>query len=250
MSIGTIASQAFNPTKLDGVKVWLDATDPATIIDDGSFVSAWGDKSSQEVNNAFQFTGCKQPTTGTDTINGRNVIKFDGINDLLRIAGFAGGIISQPNTIYIVFEMPVLSVSRGKILDGSNNGGRHVFETRGSDSDKWELFSGTVLRGGVGLASTPFIAALIYDGDDTEGYINGSFDIDGPVGAQPLDGLVMTTNFGEAEFFELKIGEIIVKNGASPTAERLEVQNYLANRWDINIDFPIAFSDDFSVDFS
>lgn len=85
MSIGINASQAFSPNKIDGLSLWLDASDVGTIIEVGGFVSQWSDKSGNG-NHATQTTGSQQPATGANTINGLNAITYDGMNDALIIA--------------------------------------------------------------------------------------------------------------------------------------------------------------------
>jgi len=82
MSIGVIASQAFSPNKIPGLSFWLDASDIATIIDSGGNVSAWGDKGKDGINLS-QLTGVAQPKTGINTINGKNVISFNGTTQFI-----------------------------------------------------------------------------------------------------------------------------------------------------------------------
>jgi hypothetical protein len=62
--------------------VWLDASDTGTITSSGGDVSQWSDKS---VNgrNFTQSSATAKPKTGTRTLNGKNVIDFDGSNDFL-----------------------------------------------------------------------------------------------------------------------------------------------------------------------
>jgi hypothetical protein len=55
--------------------LWLDAADTATIVESGGAVSQWNDKSGNG-RNAVQATGANQPTTGAETLNGRNVLSW------------------------------------------------------------------------------------------------------------------------------------------------------------------------------
>lgn len=60
-----------------GYNLWLDAADTATISVSGSAVTQWTDKSA----NAYTFTqgtAGNRPSSGTRTINSKNVIDFDG----------------------------------------------------------------------------------------------------------------------------------------------------------------------------
>lgn len=80
--IGITSSSKRKSEPVAGYKVWLDASDTTTITSSGGAVSQWTDKSA----NAYTFTqstATNKPTTGTRTINSKNVIDFDGTNDYL-----------------------------------------------------------------------------------------------------------------------------------------------------------------------
>ena len=67
-----------------GYSAWYDAADTATISLSGSAVTQWTDKSA----NAYKLTqgnSGRQPTSGVNTLNSKNVITFDG-NDVLLAA--------------------------------------------------------------------------------------------------------------------------------------------------------------------
>lgn len=77
--LGIIASSIppWNPSNLTDLKAWYDAADTATISVSGNAVTQWNDKSANAYN-VTQATGAKQPQSGTTTLNGKNVIAFDG----------------------------------------------------------------------------------------------------------------------------------------------------------------------------
>lgn len=75
----------FTPLVLRPV-LWLDAADTSTITSSGGAVSAWADKSGNGYS-AAQATSTKQPTTGSSTLNGLNVLSFDG-GDCLQVSSF------------------------------------------------------------------------------------------------------------------------------------------------------------------
>lgn len=80
--VSAIGGVGFSPLALPGLIAWHDASDAATITSSGGAVSQWDDKSGRG-NHLAQATAANQPTTGTLTINGLNVIDFDGTNDFL-----------------------------------------------------------------------------------------------------------------------------------------------------------------------
>jgi hypothetical protein len=79
----TSASGAqFIPTDISSLSLWLDASDTSTIIHTSNKVSQWNDKSSNGLN-VVQSIDANRPLTNTVTRNGKNVLSFDGVNDIL-----------------------------------------------------------------------------------------------------------------------------------------------------------------------
>ena len=69
--------------------LWLDAADASTITTVSGAVSQWNDKSGNG-RNATQTTAGNRPATGTATLNGRNVIRYDATDDFLSLSNTAG----------------------------------------------------------------------------------------------------------------------------------------------------------------
>jgi len=229
--IGVTASQAFVPNKIADLILWLEASDISTIINSGGFVSGWKDKS-KNGNNAAQTTGANQPTTGIETINGVNALKFDGINDSLLRATFTGGQVAQPNTIFVVWELPDLPLSTtGKMIDGGADPSRHVIEI--STNDRWQMWAGLFMFGTVRLENTPYITASLFNTTSSEAYVNGVQDVDGDVGDRFLNGISIASKFGVSAFLNVKIGEIIIYNKDVSTLERQQVEESLSNKWGV-----------------
>lgn len=94
---------AWKPTDVAGCKLWLKAD--AGITKDGSdYVSAWADQSGNG-NDASQGTGTNQPLWVDTQLNGKPVIRFDGINDYLKSVLNAS--ITQPMTVFIIYTEQV-----------------------------------------------------------------------------------------------------------------------------------------------
>lgn len=74
--------QAFSPTDISGIKAWYDASTLTGA--DGSSVSQWLDQSGNEAH-MFQGTSAARPTLQTNELNGRNVVRFDGVDDFLNM---------------------------------------------------------------------------------------------------------------------------------------------------------------------
>jgi hypothetical protein len=85
VSVGIIASSGgpSAPTApVAGYRAWYDASDTSTITVSGSNVTQWNDKSGNALN-LVQATSSKQPQSGTRTQNGKNMIDYDGTDDVL-----------------------------------------------------------------------------------------------------------------------------------------------------------------------
>jgi hypothetical protein len=65
--------------------LWLDANDASTITLNGSTVSQWRDKSGNN-RHASQATVANQPTYTANGLNGKSVVTFDGVNDLMSLS--------------------------------------------------------------------------------------------------------------------------------------------------------------------
>lgn len=114
----------FTPLSLSP-QLWLDAADTTTITESGGAVSQWNDKS----GNGYQFTqatAAAQPTTGTRTQNGLNVLDFDGGDSLVSTAAASTWTLLHDGTVHLISMVVARDV-------GSTDG--TVFSTSNSFSD-------------------------------------------------------------------------------------------------------------------
>jgi len=123
----------WSPSELGAsLALWLDADDASTITLNGSAVSQWNDKSTNN-RNAVQANATNQPIYTTSGLNNRPVITFDGFNDSLNISAFALG------DMCIVFQrsaniQPVAEVAGGfRGLVGSSYPGFTTYLQYGVD---------------------------------------------------------------------------------------------------------------------
>lgn len=71
------------PSLIRDKVLWLDADDAATLTVSSGLISEWRDKSGLG-NDAVQAIGAFQPTYVLAGINGRNIVRFDGIADFIE----------------------------------------------------------------------------------------------------------------------------------------------------------------------
>lgn len=216
-------------------KLWLDASDASTITDSSGSVSQWSDKSGNDAN-ATQSTGSKQPTTGTRTLNGKNVIDFDRANsNNLEIANIPYGTTDE----FMIFVV-------GKIDVRLNY--EHFILGRGTDRNGIGL-NGSFYRSFVdgnsyttvtSHGTNPNLFSLCVErGTDAELLLNGT-SIDTQTGtysttSQQADIGSQTDTY----FLDGYIAEIIVTDVCTQI-ERERFEGYLAHKWGLQDELPVS----------
>src|SRR5574337_1119294 len=102
--LGPIPTAVFPSDFLTVVSGWYDASDSSTITQSGGLVSQLDDKSGR--GNHLTGSGGDRPTTGTRTINGLNVLDFNGTSNQLRKGS---GVDSLGGSIYAVVQCDTVS---------------------------------------------------------------------------------------------------------------------------------------------
>jgi hypothetical protein len=97
-----IASGKFDPRSIAGLVGWWDPSDTATVTTDSGAVSQLNDKSGL-ARHATQTTPNNRPAY-SGTINGRNVMTFDGSNDRL-VTGLESNTLTGYATFFCVCQV-------------------------------------------------------------------------------------------------------------------------------------------------
>jgi hypothetical protein len=249
--------------------LWLDAADASTITASSGAVSQWNDKSGG-ATNFTQGTAGARPATGSATLNGRNVLTFDGGDTLLAgdaldnvwtgaafhlfcvaknddVTSFNGVILSksaaaadnQRSFIYYIRTSKLQLVAHYTpdilnftVVDGSTS----------ISNSAWTIGTAAYSSIGTGTADTTSRVQMTVDGaDQTEvvatfagnlGTIqNGTAQL--AVGS--LAGTAGTTN---AVSLTGAIGEIIVTASVLSTLNRQRIEGYLAHKWGLTANLP------------
>ena len=247
-------SVVFSPSQLAPV-LWLDASDTATITQSANAVSSWLDKSTN-ARTFTQTTASAKPTTNTRTVNGKNVIDFDG-NDLLIGSGVvADWKFLHDGTKYLIAIALVqdgtssaaimgtgtstssFSLQRGTVSGGVPNLSHYVGGTLSTGrvnnltTDLVAPFDRLTVFGVLGdpAQTTPVDRASIY----VDGYVRperwssrtGALNTANPSFTLRLGGLSTTGSFNGA------IAEIVVLTGTAATeANWNTLVGYLQVKW-------------------
>lgn len=146
------------------LKAWFDFSDTATITDaGGGAVSQVTDKSGF-AQTVTQATAGSRPTTGANSLNGKNVLTFDGGDELARTA-----------SITLPSSDPGLSIfCLRKITAGTTAGLVWITEQGASFGDNAALTrdGGNMGAGGNGINATPTAYASFADADNTGWHLN------------------------------------------------------------------------------
>jgi len=238
---GLSVSGGFRPTSISGLQLWLDATtglfdatsggNPVTA--DGSSVARWEDQSGSGYH-ATQATLANRPLLKTAIRNSKNVIRFDGSNDILVSANI-------PDNNLLTLTAFVVANPIGL---GGNNAGR-MFE-RGTNIVNLFMYFGTGISmiGGGGQViggSAPigsfylFGARLSGVGNGTTSLrINKSVVVVGDTVSAPSTANT-TYQIGNrtdtARGFNGDIAELIIYNQALTTQQIDSVEAYLSDKW-------------------
>ena len=252
----TIYRRAFSPTEISGLALWLDASsdtlyttdagpvvavaspldiagcvgwwdadNAASITESGGLVSQWNDRSGQG-NHATASTTAR-PTTGTRSLNGRNVLDFDGTAN-----GMATSLAdTATQTVFFVAVSDVAS-SAGRVW-GFGGGNRGAFPDSGAWGFWRQQTAGAISFGTTASATSPSVACALFSS-------NSSLTTFGN-GAQgttndPVDSFGGTFAIGKeaSNFHNGYVAEIVIYNTALTTADRARVEAYLAAKWGIS----------------
>lgn len=116
---GVIRSDGFDPRSIPDLALWLDASQ----IKEPSGELPQIDDYSGEGNHATQATGTRQAVTGTRTVNGKNVLDFDGTDDFYSLpSGFYTGLGEGNSTTFFVYTTDTPAASQ-RLINGFNVGG-------------------------------------------------------------------------------------------------------------------------------
>lgn len=211
---------------------WWDASDPTT-ISGGPTISGWTDKLAGVVMTASP--GTRYPTTGTRTLNGRNVIDFDG-TEYLEAAQ------TLPTSGDVAFHMAC-------VIDSVDNQYVAALAVEAAndfqiDANDTAAFLGRLNVAGIGstinLSGGPFSGGLIisavFDRTGTataEVYIGGT--LRGSIGySTPIDSvsaLHIMTNRSKNIWLDGAVAEVIVTGNVTNRATH---HAYLATKWGLS----------------
>jgi hypothetical protein len=237
----------FSPLNLSP-ELWLDAADTTTITESSGSVSQWDDKSGNG-RNLVQANSVIQPSTGTATINGLNVIDFTGSgarrlarqnDDILQDVGggtifaVASGVTTGtfPNIISVTVNN---NISLARAFLGVNVGNAAVGGRR-LDANSFQNVQSVPVAN-----NTPSVIAGLYDYananlrislNGTQTTRTGGFQTAGNT-SNTTSRIIVGANDGGGGIFTGVIAEIIVTARVLTADEITSTENYLRTKWNV-----------------
>ena len=219
---------SFSPTQISQIG-WYDPSDTSTITESLGSVSQLDDLSIYQ-NNLTQASGSAQPTTGTRTQNGLNILDYDG-GDFIGNATFpvpASGNIA----FFIVAEIDAIDSINDAIISCDAAADFQY------DSNSATQFDGRINKTGTnanytgGPFESPAVHTIVYDfdGGTVNGYIGGTLRGTSTYLTKLTASQVLRimANRDATNFADGAVGEVVITEDLSKQAE---IEKYLADRW-------------------
>lgn len=235
-SLGNMLSRggrvAFNPLSLSPA-LWLSDT--------GTNAAQWDDISGNG-RHATQSTGANQPAIVTNVINGKQVRRFDGVNDRMIIANMP---LPTYISVFVVAQTPDSANSKFFMEHGANAGAADGFFFIGKNIPAWLFYRNGASHGGLNSGGNWFgenwgIGFLSYDGASNL-RLNGS-PASNPAGtgtARANSTVTATLNIGSRNqsslFLRADVAEILIYQGVLTESERRSVEQYFSRKYAITV---------------
>jgi hypothetical protein len=202
---------------------WYDAT--TGVSDTAGAVDTWNDQSGN--GHHLTQTSTNRPTTNSVTLNGLNVIDFDGSDDyMLNTDNIGTGVFS----FAAVYSRDVASVDHS-IFDGVS-ADRLLLRLR--SSNVLAIYAGTGFVGSDSISTGPAMASGLFNGSSSEIRLNGGTAVTGDPGAgtsELASGITIGASSGVSQEFNGAIAEIVITPGSLSTSDRQKLEGYLAWTW-------------------
>jgi hypothetical protein len=242
--ISSSGAAAFDPTSIADLVAWYDASDTSSISLSGSEVTQWNDLSGN-AHHATQGTSTRRPLSGTRSLNGLNVLDFDGTDDFLINNGIASSFEGEdkPFTIFQVSQLDTAATGQTHwaITYNVNNTPR-IFPAEANLNIRDDSGSAVALTITGALNTNAQFLTFRSSGLNFTGFLDDSLintgtsynliDLTlsrGTIGAYRNDSL-----FPNGVLFSNgTIGELIFYNRELTLTEVEEVHSYLSAKWGI-----------------
>lgn len=237
LGIPTLRSgAAFSPVDVPDFVYWFDADSPDTLWQDssgttpatadGAVVGRWSDKTGAS-RHVTQATEGARPLLKTSVVNGRNVIRFDGVNDWMINSDI--GITLSASTYYIVVRYDELPLVTKRILAPATGINQSIYP----GGTNIGMSAGTALSAAAPASGTLLIVSE-FNGANSRMLFNASVVATGNAGTGTSSSvqLAAATN-GTERWWSGDFCEVLCYSRITTDSERAQISAYLNDRWNI-----------------
>lgn len=192
----------------------------------GDAITTWQDQSGLG-NHLTQAVGTKRPTLQKAVVNGRDVVRFDGVDDFLAVAGVVR---NQPRHTFLVLKLLADGSPSARIADGQAAGNRIMLYQLNAGGSV-TMFSGangpSVTTGTASFA----IVASGFSGAASQERLNNGSLVTGDPSTNNATGLTIGCQAGGAgNFTNMDVEEWIEYDSLLSVANEKNVRDYLNSR--------------------
>lgn len=233
--------------------LWLDAADASTVTTVSGAVSQWNDKSGN-ARHASQNTAANRPVVTSAGLGGKDVITFDGTNDVLT-ATLSSGLSSSFGVFavvvplrnqaiegYVVSEVSSYSnywfnLGRGGLLSGQKMGFSVFDGTNNPISENTTLptlGNGYIMNGIRDTAASPR-KLFYYENATLIGNVTDTSSLTAPAySSLQIGGQVNVAS----RYGNVRIAEVVITGSLPSSVVRQQLEGYLAHKWGLTSNLP------------
>lgn len=231
VSSSRVGESVFSPLDIPDLELWLDPSDTSAgnIAHTAGSVTTWYDKSGNG-NNATQGTAAQQFITGTQTINGLNVMET-ATNDRMVLPAALYTLPTGDSTIFVVCERSTTTTDRRPIY-GRNASTSVGYGLKTVSNTVQAICGSSFANAGTSTwgANQPAVLCNYKSGSEVSAGIDNSFGPPVSVTSATLANLFIGGT-ADADGLAGKLAEILVYSRALNLTERDEVHAYLQAKW-------------------
>ncbi|HEV7238841.1 MAG TPA: hypothetical protein VGQ36_06335 [Thermoanaerobaculia bacterium] len=220
----------------NGLALWLAADDaqPNEVVDVWQNPELTGPRA-----NALSIAA--QPKRVANALNGHAVVRFDGVDDIMKTTIEFGRGRMEAATVFAVFSSATAAASPLRKLYGCDNGG---FDPAAGLDDRADTNYGVFTGGGahpyfVLEPNHYYLTSDVWKWTEFTGYVDGHLKIDHLPITSDTDTLPNLFLGGTGtvyyEHWQGDIAEVIVFSRALEDAERRKVEDYLAEKYAVTL---------------
>lgn len=243
-AIPKASTRVWSPLRISGSQLWMDGSDPAgtgAAPANGAIVSSWVDKSGNSNNAAATVSGA---TFTAASQNGNGYITFP-TGKYFTTTNFVPSANNTP-TIFLVCQQTGYSGSGNSEIIYSTVGSPYPFYTLdilgnlGNKILNVNMYSNAGQSGSISIAS-PTLVSIVGSGSPSYNVTlwgNGSSNVTFTGSSTNPMSVSMGLYIGAQSGFIGNIYEIIIFDTAFTTAQRQQVEGYLAWKWGLQTSLP------------